>query len=92
MIAPAAHEQKPFVEDVGKGMSSGAVDGEGGADTDSCNHVTDLTDDLPAKQPADIVFNNGVDDAVDRHRHAKIDQDIKARRRPWPGYKLRSSW
>ncbi len=64
---------------MGKGMGAGTVDGKGCADTDAGDHVAYLTDNFPAEQPANIVFHDGVNDAVNGHDHTENDKDIEAR-------------
>jgi hypothetical protein len=79
------HEQEPFVEDMGKGMGAGAVDGQSCTNPNTGHHISDLTDNLPAEQPTDIIFHDGVDDAVDGHDHPEDNEDVKAGKGPGQG-------
>ncbi|OQB96790.1 MAG: hypothetical protein BWX86_00572 [Verrucomicrobia bacterium ADurb.Bin122] len=74
----AAHEEKALVEDVREGVGAGAVDGELRAEADAGHHVADLRDDVVGEQPAAVVFQHGVHDAVQRHDHAHRHEDFQA--------------
>ena len=74
----AAHEEEALVEDVGEGVGAGAVDGQFGAEADTGDHVADLADDVVGKQAAAVVFEHGVDDAVEGHDDAQRHQDFHA--------------
>jgi hypothetical protein len=73
-----AHQEQPLVEDVRERVRGRAGDGELGADADRRDHETDLADDVVAEQPADVVLEDGVGDAVEGHRDADPDQDLPA--------------
>ena len=59
-------------------MGAGAVNGEFGAQADGGDHVADLADDVVSQQASAVVFEHGIDDAVEGHDDAKRDQNLRA--------------
>ena len=72
------HEEQALVEDMGKGMGAGTVDGKGAADADAGDHIAHLADNFPAQELADIILHGGIDDAVYGHDDSKYNKDLQA--------------
>ena len=73
-----AHEKERFVEDVADGVGGGTVDSHLGAHAGAGDHIADLRDNVVGEQLADVVGEDGVDDAVEGHHDAEGDQDFPA--------------
>ena len=63
-------------------MGTGAVDGHGGSDTDSADHISDLTDDMIRQNSPGIIFNHSISNTVKSHNGAQNHQDFKSRESP----------
>ena len=67
---------------MGEGVGGRPVGRQRGPDANPADHVPDLADDVVRQQPARIVLEHGVDDAVDRHDRSQPDQDLGAGEAP----------
>ena len=76
--AAGGHQQQRLVDDVGKGVGGGTVQGQFRADADGADHETHLVDDAVREDSAHVVFQQGVDDAVEHHVEADPDQNLCA--------------
>ncbi len=64
---------------MGKGVRGRTVEGHFRADTDTGDHEADLVDDRIGQDAPHVVFEDRVNDPVEYHVKAKIDQDLSTR-------------
>ena len=79
---PHPHEQKRFIEDVAEGMRRRPIECEGRTHPHGGHHISDLTDDVIGEKAANVVLENGVDDAVERHRDTRPNKYVRAWKEP----------
>ena len=60
-----------------KSMGTCAVNSHLGANAHSRDHITDLTNDMPGKQPSAVVFEHGVNNTIESHADAKRNKYLK---------------
>jgi hypothetical protein len=60
--------------------SNGAVQRQGGADTNTRNHETDLVDQAIGQHPTQVILDNRVENREAGHGDADIDQDLFTRK------------
>ena len=72
------HKQQAFIEDMREGVGRTTVQGHFGADTNACDHIPDLTDNMIAEQATTIIFQHGEYHPIEGHKHPKTDQDVCA--------------
>ncbi len=65
-----------------KRMCGRAVERHRRADADSRDHEADLVDDAVGEDPAHVVLEQRVDDAVEDHVQADPHEDVRARKAP----------
>ncbi len=75
---PGRHQQECLVDDVREGVRGGAVQRHLGADTDAGDHEPDLIDDRVRENPAHVVFEQRVNDAVEHHEQTDVYQQVRA--------------
>ena len=83
--ASRAHKEKPLIKYMGKGMGDGAVYRHLGTDADRGHHVADLAYDVIGQKPSYIVFQNSIDNAVDRHYDAEPYENVRPGKTPRKG-------
>ena len=72
------HPQQRLVNNVAKGVRDDAGDGEFGADAHAADHEANLVDDAVGENAAHVVFQQGINDAVNGHHAADRDKNLPA--------------
>ena len=79
--SPCPHKQDRLIENMGKCMGAGAVDGQFTPKSNTSHHEAHLADDMVSEKPSDIVFQNRIDHTVKCHDRTQPDQKFSSWKR-----------